>query len=51
MILNSILGIISLALAIWVIYDVLAVQKSMSTGSENSSFSRALESSKEQIKR
>ena len=30
--LNTILGIISLVLAIWVIYDVLAVQKKMSTG-------------------
>ena len=29
---ESIFGIIALVLAIWVIYDVLAVQKSMSTG-------------------
>jgi hypothetical protein len=32
MALNTILGIISLVLAVWVIYDVLAVQKKMSTG-------------------
>jgi hypothetical protein len=32
MALNTILSVIGLVLAIWVIYDVLAVQKNMSTG-------------------